>query len=199
MKTFDFKTMSAAPAQCLCAAGPLLDPGCRMDAGLPRFRAARRPEVKLPAIGGKAPGVWGTPGADSVPEPGAFAEGGNGVRAGSVQWSRGGISLKAREFLLFSAGVSPRVAVHARDIAGAVLRALGMTAASGETSVPRGETSVEVRNVQHVFFNGKVIFVPKPDPWNGFRERGGKALKSSVPGSFFRKAVIFTPTPNPSA
>ena len=42
-----------------------------------------------------------------------------------------------------------------------------------------------------------VMFIPKPEPWNRPHSDSGKALNGQRPASFCRKAVTFTPTPNP--
>jgi hypothetical protein len=159
----------------------------------------RRPAGNRLAMGDKAPGAWGAPGADPIQEMAAelasLWAGGGGEGAKTVQTNRGHVSLHAPEFLLWI-GVPATVAEIPLKADGASLKI------SGDACVSSGETSPALGRVadgagEEVPLAKKVSFIPKPEPWSGSRETTGKTLKSAGPSSFCRRIVTFSPTPNP--
>ena len=186
MQHFDFNKYPIVPPHCLVAAGLLLVSGCRAESGLPRLQAARRPAGNCPTVGGKAPDAWGASGADSVRELAAEAasrwEGWIYPEATTAQLHRESASLLAPQFLLHLAGLSPHLAVPAGKVA---------------TWSDRGHREEIADAGKDDRGEKKIVFIPKPDPWNGNAGGAGMILKRSAPDSFCGRAVTFTPTPNP--
>lgn len=206
MQTFDFEKMPIVPPHCLWVSGLLLISGCRADAGLPRLQRVQYPAGNRLAMGEKAPGAWGAPGADPMQKLAAglasLWAGGNGVGAETAQTSRGSVSLQTREFLLWGAVASPAVPALARNGAEAVLDVEGISqkapGASEASPISTGGAPVgPLRSAgQDELCKKRVLFIPKPEPWNGTNAGSGTTLGSVRPSSFCRRIVTFTPTPN---
>lgn len=215
MQTFDFEKTLIVPPHCLWVSGLLLISGCRVDAGLPRLQSAWHPAGNRLAVGEKAPGAWGAPGADLGQERAAdlasLWAGGTGKGAGTAQLSLGNVSLNAPEFLLWG-GVSPQsVPVRADDVAGVASPddAAAISATAGPPpqealddgpllfgKIPAMREEAVGSSVPDEPCKQKVLFHPKPEPWDGIHVGGGKAVNSLRPASFCRKVVTFNPTSN---
>ncbi len=213
MQTFDFKKTQPVPPHCLWVSGLLLVSGSRAGAGLPRLHRAWHPAGNRLAMGDRAPGAWGAPGADPVQQVAAglasLWAGGTGVGAGTAQLSAESASLHAAEFLLCGEVALQRAQVREGDTAGpapivdatAVLAREGMDSdgalyPSGKVNGMREESADSTPSDYPC--KKKVMFIPKPNPWNGTHIGSGKILKGNGPASFCRKVVTFTPTPNPA-
>jgi hypothetical protein len=201
MQTFDFQKTPVVPPHCLWVSGLLLESGSRADAGLPLLRRMRHPAGNRLAMGDKAPGAWGAPGADPFQELAAglasLWAGGTGEAAKTSQMNRGHVSLHAPEFLL-SGAVSRRsdpLAVSPPEAAAAALKISDdIVVSSGEASPAVGRVADDAG--EEVSPKRKVSFAPKPEPWSGSSAPCGKMLMSGPP-SFCRRIVTFTPAPNP--
>ena len=212
MQTFDFEKTLIVPPHCLWVSGLLLISGCRVDAGLPRLHSAWHPAGNRLAVGEKAPGAWGAPGADLGQERAAdlasLWAGGTGKGAGTAQLSLGTVSLNAPEFLL-SGGVSPQgVPVRANNVAGVASPddATAIPAKAGPApqeasdggpilfgKIPAMREAAVSSAMQDDPCKKKILFHPKPEPWNGPHAGGGTAINSLRPASFCRKVVTFNP------
>lgn len=213
MQTFDFKKTQLVPPHCLWVSGLLLLSGSRAGAGLPRLHRAWHPAGNRLAMGDRAPGAWGAPGADPMQQVAAglasLWAGGTGEGAGTVQLSVERVSLAAPEFLLCGEVALQGAQIREGNIAGStpIVDAATISARDGTASdgalISSGEIPAlheeSADSTQHDdSCKKRVMFIPKPNPWNGTYVGGGKNLDGARPASFCRKVVTFTPTPNPA-
>ena len=213
MQTFNFKKAPLVPPHCLWVSGLLLISGSRAGAGLPHLHRAWHPAGNRLAMGDRAPGAWGAPGANPMQQVAAglasLWAGGTGVGAGTAQLSVERVSLDAPEFLLCGEVALQGAQILEENIAGSslIVDAAAIPARDGTASagvlVPSGETPAlhegsADRTPHDDPCKKRVMFIPKPNPWNGTYVGGGKILKGAGPASFCRKVVTFTPTPNPA-
>ena len=204
MQTFHFEKTPIVPPHCLWVSGLLLISGCRASAGLPRLQSARPPAGNRLAMGEKAPGAWGAPGADPGQKLAAgrasLWAGGNGAGAETAQASRGSVSLQAREFLLWGAGSSPAGPSRVRNgtVAGMDAKGILPKAQRAPEASPLSTGGVPAMPLRAAGQDDpgrkRVLFTPKPEPWNGAMAGGGTILRSVRPASFCRRIVTFTPT-----
>lgn len=202
MQTFDFKKTQLVPPHCLWVSGLLLISGSRAGAGLPRLHRAWHPAGNRLAMGDRAPGAWGAPGADPAQDLGAGQDVpflmGDGEVSPTAQTKRGGVSLHSPVFLFWGAVSSRALPEHGGNGAGVALEKARdqqtVPAASGEGVDPE-----PIRGAgQNEAGKKKVMFIPKPEPWAAAQSGSGRAIRSAKPASFFGKAVTFTPTPHPT-
>lgn len=204
MQTFQFEKTPIVPPHCLWVSGLLLISGCRAGAGWPHLQSASYPAGNRLAMGDKAPGAWGAPGADPLLKVAArlasIWAGGNGVGAETAQSTHGSVSLHAGAFLLWGAVSSPVLPSRERNGKEVVSDAAGVSKhAPGPAGwLPISTVGVTTAMPMDESCKKKIIFVPKPDPWSSTNAAGGAAFKSVRPASFCRRIVTFTPTPNPA-
>lgn len=211
MQTFDYEKQPVVPPHCLWVSGLLLISGCRVDAGLPRLHRAWRPAGNLLAMGEKAPGAWGAPGADPLQDLSACIAslwaGGNGTGAATACMSAGSISLSGAGFLFFG-NVSKRGSTDGGDVASSDTSTGAMVAfdeGSGRSEgvpprapnpdgkvTPMPETGDKVADSCERP-TAKVMFIPKPQPWKGHAVGAGGTFKGARQPSFCRKIVTFSP------
>ena len=213
MQTFDFKKTQLVPPHCLWVSGLLLISGSRAGAGLPRLHRAWHPAGNRLAMGDRAPGAWGAPGASPMQEVAAglasLWAGGTGVGAGTAQLSVERGSLDAPEFLLCGEVALQGAQITEGNMTGqtptvdaAAISAQDATASDGphisSGEVPALHEESDESTKHDAPSEKRVRFFPKPNPWNGTYVGGGKNLDGARPASFCRKVVTFTPTPNPA-
>ena len=210
MQTFAHEKTPIIPPHCLWVSGLLLISGCRAGAGLPRLHRAWRPAGNRLAMGEKAPGAWGAPGADPLQELSAglasLWAGGTGTGAVTACLNVGSMSLVHSDFLLCGDvsrqgvpvrgdGASPDATAEApatspegggcsRTVSDGAPNPSGIIVPMPEAADAAGTPEAS---------KAKVMFFPKPQPWNGTHAGNGKAFNSVRPASFCSRIVTFTP------
>lgn len=209
MQTFDYEKTPIVPPYCLWVSGLLLISGCRAEAGLPRLQRAWQPVGNRPAMGEKAPGAWGAPGADPLQNLAAglasLWAGGSSTGTHTAFLRVGAISLVNADFLLCGDvsgqilptrenGSHPGPAADFPESGDGGERDSAGTSIASASKAPMHEMADSAAGSDQSS-KAKVMFFPKPVPWNGVQPSG--ETFSPRPASFCRRVVTFTPTPTP--
>jgi hypothetical protein len=201
MQTFHYEKRPIVPAHCLWVSGLLLVSGYRAGAGLPLLHRVRHPAGTRLAMGDKAPGAWGAPGADPSTglDAGLLPFRALGMSEGTVtaQTRRGSVSLHAPAGLLWGAVTSRDLPVRATNGAEAAHDAEPKP--PGGASAPSGDLleAIEAATPGDAS-KRKVMFIPKPEPWGSTHAASGGTFRKAGPASFFGKAVTFSPAAQPA-